>query len=74
MEPIQSLLGTEDILPKTQLIGKDIKVADIHTWQTVEAAAREIFHRAAYKEIRTPSFEQTALFERGHWRSHRCGG
>jgi len=65
MEPIQSLLGTEDILPKTQLIGKDIKVADIHTWQTVEAAAREIFHRAAYKEIRTPSFEQTALFERG---------
>ncbi len=65
MEPIQSLLGTEDILPKPQFVGKDIKVADIHTWQTVEAAARDIFQRAAYREIRTPSFEQTALFERG---------
>jgi len=65
MESIQSLLGTEDILPKTQFVGKDIKVADIHTWQTVEAAARQIFQRAAYQEIRTPTFEQTALFERG---------
>ena len=65
MEPIQSLLGTEDILPKTQFVGKDIKVADIHTWQAVESAAREIFHRASYREIRTPSFEQTSLFERG---------
>jgi histidyl-tRNA synthetase len=65
MEPIQSLLGTEDILPKTQFVGKDTKVADIHTWQTVEAAARQIFQRAAYQEIRTPTFEQTALFERG---------
>jgi histidyl-tRNA synthetase len=65
MEPIQSLLGTEDILPKTQVVGKDIKVPDIHTWQAVEAAARDIFQRAAYKEIRTPTFEQTSLFERG---------
>lgn len=65
MEPIQSLLGTEDILPKTQFVGKDIKVADIHTWQTVEATARETFYRAAYREIRTPTFEQTSLFERG---------
>ena len=65
MEPIQSLLGTEDILPNTQFVGKELKVADIHTWQAVEAAAREIFHRAAYREIRTPIFEQTSLFERG---------
>jgi histidyl-tRNA synthetase len=65
MEPIQSLLGTEDILPKTQSVGQDIKVADIYTWQAVEAAARNIFHRAAYQEIRTPTFEPTALFERG---------
>ena len=65
MEPIQSLLGTEDILPNTQFVGKELKVADIYTWQTVEAAAREIFHRAAYREIRTPIFEQTSLFERG---------
>ncbi|HEY9762297.1 MAG TPA: histidine--tRNA ligase [Trichocoleus sp.] len=65
METLQSLTGTEDILPKTQHVGQEIKVADISTWQRVEAAAREIFHRAAYREIRTPIFEQTALFERG---------
>ncbi|MBE9136262.1 histidine--tRNA ligase [Nodosilinea sp. LEGE 07088] len=65
MEPIQSLPGTEDILPKTQLVGKDVKVADIHTWQRVEATAREILARAAYREIRTPTFEATSLFERG---------
>ncbi|MBD2257463.1 histidine--tRNA ligase [Pseudanabaena sp. FACHB-2040] len=65
METLQSLTGTEDILPKPQLVGQDIKVADISTWQRVEAAARDIFHRAAYREIRTPIFEQTALFERG---------
>ncbi|MBD0334831.1 MAG: histidine--tRNA ligase [Cyanobacteria bacterium Co-bin13] len=65
METLQSLTGTEDILPKPQWVGQDVKVADISTWQRVEAAAREIFHRAAYREIRTPIFEQTALFERG---------
>jgi histidyl-tRNA synthetase len=65
MEPLQSLPGTEDILPKTQLTGQDIKVADISTWQQVEATARALFHRAAYREIRTPIFEQTSLFERG---------
>ncbi|WOD38608.1 histidine--tRNA ligase [Nodosilinea sp. E11] len=65
MEPIQSLPGTEDILPKAQHVGQDLKVADIHTWQRVEAIARDIFGRAAYREIRTPTFEATALFERG---------
>ncbi|HEY9880508.1 MAG TPA: histidine--tRNA ligase [Leptolyngbyaceae cyanobacterium] len=65
METLQSLTGTEDILPKTQYVGQEIKVADISTWQRVEATAREIFHRASYREIRTPIFEQTALFERG---------
>ncbi|MFQ4137044.1 histidine--tRNA ligase [Nodosilinea sp. PGN35] len=65
MESIQSLPGTEDILPKPQFVGQDLKVADIHTWQRVEAAAREILGRAAYREIRTPTFEATALFERG---------
>lgn len=65
MEPIQSLPGTEDILPKTQHVGRDLKVADIHTWQRVEATAREVFGRAAYREIRTPTFEATSLFERG---------
>lgn len=65
MESIQSLPGTEDILPKAQFVGQDLKVADIHTWQRVEATAREILGRAAYREIRTPTFEATALFERG---------
>lgn len=65
MEPIQSLPGTEDILPRAQHVGQDLKVADIHTWQRVEAVARDIFGRAAYREIRTPTFEATALFERG---------
>lgn len=65
MEPIQSLPGTEDILPRTQFVGTDLKVADVYTWQRVEATARAIFQRAAYGEIRTPTFEQTALFERG---------
>ena len=65
MEPIQSLPGTEDILPKAQFVGQDLKVADIHTWQRVEATARDILGRAAYREIRTPTFEATSLFERG---------
>lgn len=65
METLQSLTGTEDILPKTQFVGQEIKVADVRTWQRVEAIAREILQRAAYEEIRTPIFEHTALFERG---------
>ncbi|MBD2427042.1 histidine--tRNA ligase [Phormidium sp. FACHB-1136] len=65
MESIQSLPGTEDILPQPQRVGQGLKVADIHTWQWVEATARELFQRAVYQEIRTPTFEQTALFERG---------
>jgi histidyl-tRNA synthetase len=65
MEFIQSLPGTEDILPKPQRMGNDLKVADIHTWQRVEGVARDLFQRAVYREIRTPTFEQTSLFERG---------
>ncbi|WP_346292908.1 histidine--tRNA ligase [Sphaerothrix gracilis] len=65
METLQKLTGTEDILPLTQFTGKDVKVADVAIWQHVEATARGILHRAAYREIRTPIFEQTALFERG---------
>lgn len=65
MESIQSLPGTEDILPLPQRVGQELKVADIHTWQWVESVARELFQRAVYQEIRTPTFEQTALFERG---------
>lgn len=65
MESIQSLLGTEDILPQAQQVGSDLKMAPMATWQRVEAAARTILQRALYQEIRTPIFEQTALYERG---------
>ena len=54
MGDIQALRGTRDILP-----------SEVGYWQWVEATAREILTRAVYQEIRTPMFEQTALFERG---------
>jgi histidyl-tRNA synthetase len=54
MGEIQALRGTRDILPD-----------EIVYWQRVEATARDLLARAAYREIRTPIFEQTALFERG---------
>lgn len=54
MGTIQALRGTRDILPE-----------EIVYWQRVEATAREILARASYTEIRTPTFEETALFERG---------
>ena len=34
-------------------------------WQRIEAAARELFARYGYREIRTPVFEDTQLFARG---------
>ncbi|HTR82623.1 MAG TPA: histidine--tRNA ligase [Bacteroidota bacterium] len=49
----KSIRGTKDILP-----------GDTEQWQFVEAAVRRVFHWFNYKEIRTPLFEQTALFSR----------
>ncbi|MEO0431581.1 MAG: histidine--tRNA ligase [Cyanobacteria bacterium J06656_5] len=54
MSNIQALRGTRDILPD-----------EIGVWQHVEATARDILNRAAYREIRPPMFEQTELFARG---------
>lgn len=54
MGTIQALRGTRDILPE-----------EVSYWQRVESIARTILHQAAYREIRTPIFEQTDLFERG---------
>jgi histidyl-tRNA synthetase len=51
---IQSVKGTRDILPPSSAV-----------WNEVEAVARRIFRRYNYAEIRTPIFEQTALFARG---------
>jgi histidyl-tRNA synthetase len=54
MGAIQASRGTRDILPD-----------EVGYWQQVEAVARDVFRKAAYREIRTPIFEQTDLFERG---------
>lgn len=50
----QKPTGTQDLLP-----------GSVEIWQTVEYKARELCRRFNYKEIRTPIFEQTELFERG---------
>jgi histidyl-tRNA synthetase len=54
MASIQAPRGTRDILPE-----------EIIHWQTIEEIARTILRQAAYREVRTPIFEYTDLFERG---------
>jgi histidyl-tRNA synthetase len=54
MSAIQAIKGTRDILPD-----------EVGYWQWVETVARDILSKAAYREIRTPIFEQTELFARG---------
>lgn len=51
---IKAPKGTKDILPN-----------EIANWQHIEKVANEVFSRANVKEIRTPIFEDTDLFERG---------
>lgn len=46
--------GTQDILPE-----------QTPKWQKVESVIRELTRVYRYKEIRTPIFEQTELFQRG---------
>ena len=38
---------------------------DSSVWQYIEGQLREIFGLFGYREIRTPMFEETELFERG---------
>ena len=45
--------GTRDILPGTS-----------EKWQKMESVARDFARRFGYKEIRTPTFEETSLFLR----------
>ena len=52
--PFQAIKGTHDILP-----------AEARLWQAAEAAARDHFELYGYREIRTPVFEATELFEKG---------
>jgi histidyl-tRNA synthetase len=44
---------------------RDILPPSTAVWNQVEAAARKIFARFNYQEIRTPILEETALFARG---------
>lgn len=50
----QKPTGTQDLLPGT-----------VEKWQWIEDKARDLCRRFNYREIRTPMFEQTSLFERG---------
>lgn len=51
---ITAIKGTKDILP-----------SEARKWQKVESVARETFELYGYREIRTPVFEATELFEKG---------
>jgi histidyl-tRNA synthetase len=51
---MKAIKGTRDILPPSSSV-----------WNHVEAVAREVFRTFNYHEIRTPIFEETALFTRG---------
>lgn len=51
---IKAPKGTKDILPE-----------EIENWHRIEKTAEEVFSKANFKEIRTPIFEETNLFERG---------
>lgn len=51
---IYSVKGTKDILPQ-----------EARKWQRVEAVAKRVFELYGYREIRTPIFEATELFEKG---------
>ena len=49
----QAPRGTEDVLPTAS-----------HHWLHVEYAFREIAQRYGYRELRTPTFEDTDVFLR----------
>lgn len=51
---LQKPKGTQDLLPGT-----------VEKWQYLEEKARDVCRRFNYKEIRTPIFEHTELFQRG---------
>lgn len=51
---IEKVKGTRDILPD-----------EIDRWQFLEDRAREVFSLYGFREIRTPIFESTELFQRG---------
>lgn len=54
MSTLKAVRGTRDLLPPETAL-----------WNHVEATARRVFSRHGFGEIRTPIFEDTALFARG---------
>ena len=51
---MKAVRGTRDLLPPETAL-----------WSRIEATARDVFARYHFGEIRTPIFEETALFARG---------
>jgi histidyl-tRNA synthetase len=54
MTTLKAVRGTRDLLPPETAL-----------WNRIEATARDVFARYNFGEIRTPVFEDTALFARG---------
>jgi histidyl-tRNA synthetase len=54
MTTLKAVRGTRDLLPPETAL-----------WNRIEATARSVFARYNFGEIRTPVFEDTALFARG---------
>ena len=54
MTTLKAVRGTRDLLPPETAL-----------WNRIEATARSVFSRYNFGEIRTPVFEDTALFARG---------
>src|SRR6516164_4960883 len=54
MTTLKAVRGTRDLLPPETAL-----------WNRIEATARRVFERYNFGEIRTPVFEDTALFARG---------
>jgi len=54
MSTLKAVRGTRDLLPPETAL-----------WNRIETTARAVFARYNYGEIRTPVFEDTALFARG---------
>jgi histidyl-tRNA synthetase len=54
MSTLKAVRGTRDLLPPETAL-----------WNRIEATARQVFARYNFGEIRTPIFEDTALFARG---------
>jgi histidyl-tRNA synthetase len=54
MTTLKAVRGTRDLLPPEMAL-----------WNRIEATARSVFARYNFGEIRTPVFEDTALFARG---------